>query len=574
MRKFGIFSVAAALLFAAYSVLKPGMFGWEQLLLIPAGILCGAALTLSFHYFRWSSQLLYFGFIPLMIWAENSNFIDLYKCYAARQCLLFTGYMLIFWGFDFLLRSGKKRHWKAVLCAFLPLILYAPAVAILFRNKVDNSRVSFESVKAVYQTDLAEAMDFFFWQSHGMLLLPVIVICLAAISWWNIRSVGKTVKQWHIAVCILGSVLTGTGITAISFSLTECYSMTSELIVRSLDYFDEIERYSLEQQKRLLAAKALKNGREKKGIFVLILGESHNKHYFSSYGYKLPTTPNLELFRKQSDFIFFENAYSCHCQTVPTLSYVLTNQNQYETKEIAVTLPDMVRAMGGKSLWLSNQFPWGEFDTPIAAIAHGADKVHFLNDSSDFILKRTDYDTDLTKLLPSMLDFDHGLVILHMMGSHRHYPNRYPAEYLADKAFSEYEKSVHYSDKALGGMMEFFRKDKRVKAVVFVSDHSHIPADKRGHNADQYTQEMTEIPMFVYLSPAYQQENRELVMRLRKNRTAVFTNDLIFELMLSLWGIAPASRWNIGQNSYALDYTNARTLWGREKIQERHSDIP
>ena len=139
---------------------------------------------------------------------------------------------------------------------------------------------------------------------------------------------------------------------------------------------------------------------------------------------------------------------------------------------------------------------------------------------------------------------------------------------------SEYEKSVHFSDKALGEMMAFFRKDKRVKAVVFVSDHSHIPADKRGHNADQYSQEMTEIPMFVYLSPAYQQENRELVMRLRENRTAVFTNDLIFELMLSLWGIAPASRWNIGQNSYALDYTNARTLWGREKIRGRYTGIP
>jgi heptose-I-phosphate ethanolaminephosphotransferase len=173
-----------------------------------------------------------------------------------------------------------------------------------------------------------------------------------------------------------------------------------------------------------------------------------------------------------------------------------------------------------------------------------------------------------------MLDCDNGLVISHMMGSHRHYPNRYPEEYLEDKAFSEYEKSVHFSDKALGEMMAFFRKDKRVKAVVFVSDHSHIPADKRGHNADQYSQEMTEIPMFVYLSPAYQQENRELVMRLRKNRTAVFTNDLIFELMLSLWGIAPASRWNIGQNSYALDYTNARTLWGREKIRGRYTGIP
>ena len=172
-----------------------------------------------------------------------------------------------------------------------------------------------------------------------------------------------------------------------------------------------------------------------------------------------------------------------------------------------------------------------------------------------------------------MMDFGNGLVILHMMGSHRHYPNRYPAGYLENGSFSEYEKSIHYSDKALGEMLEFFRKDERVKAVVFVSDHSHIPADKRGHNADQYTQEMTEIPMFVYLSPAYRKENRELTANLRLNRKAVFTNDLIFELMLSLLGIAPSSDWNIGQSGYALNCTNARTLWGTQRINSQTDGI-
>lgn len=567
MRKFCIITTAVTLMFTAYSMLKPGMCGQEQFLLLPAGVFCGTALWLSWRCFRWSGQLLYFGFIPLMLWAENSNFIDLYKCYAARQCLLFTGYMLIFWGIDFLLRSEKMNRWRAVICALLPLILYAPAIAILFRNKIDRSHVSFESIKAIYQTDLAEAVDFALGQSHAVWLLPFIVIWLAGVSFWNCRTAKKReLKEWQTVLCVLGSILIGAGTAALSFSQTECYSLSSGLVVRSFEYFDEIDRYSADREKRVTAARRLKQGRGEKGIFVLILGESHNKHYFSCYGYKLPTTPNLDKFRQDSDFIFFENAYSNHCQTVPTLSYLLTNRNQYEPETPAVTLLDMARAMNVKSLWLSNQFPWGEFDTPVAAIANGADKVHFLNTGSDFLLKQTRYDTELVTLLPEMMDFDNGLVILHMMGSHRHYPNRYPAGYLEGQPFSEYEKSVHYSDKALGEMMALFRKDKRVKAVVFLSDHSHIPADKRGHNADQYTQEMAEIPMFVYLSTEYRRKNSELAAQLKKNRTAVFTNDLTFELMLGLWGIAPVSEWNIAQKNYSLNYSNARTLWGTKRL--------
>lgn len=561
------FTGAVTALFGAYSLLSPGMFGWEQLLLFPAGILAEEALLLSFRHFRWSGQLLYFGFIPLMIWAEQSNFIDIYKCYAARQCFLFTGFMLIFWGGDFLLRSGKKRKWKPVCCALLTGILYTPAVTILCRNKLDDARVSFESVKAVYQTDLAEAANYLFRQSYGGWLLAAAVIILTGLSYWNFRTAGNVSKRmlWIASA----SIALGLGITECSFLSPKFNSRCTDLIIRSLEYFDEIDRYAHSREARLLKARSLKQGESAKGIFVLILGESHNKHYFSSYGYKLPTTPNLNKFRQDKNFIFFENAYSNHCQTVPTLSYLLSNRNQYERDTQAVTLLDMVHVLGGRSLWLSNQYPYSEFDTPVAAIANGADKVHFLNTGSDFLIQRTDYDTSLARELPTMLDFDNGLIVLHMMGSHRHYPNRYPENYLEDQPFSEYEKSVHYSDKALGEMMTFLRQDKRVKAVVYVSDHSHIPADKRGHNADQYAQEMTEIPMFVYLSEQYRSEQPELAANLEKNRTAVFTNDLIFELMLSLWGVAPESRWNIAQHGYALDYSTARTLWGTEKLQKK-----
>ena len=60
-----------------------------------------------------------------------------------------------------------------------------------------------------------------------------------------------------------------------------------------------------------------------------------------------------------------------------------------------------------------------------------------------------------------------------------------------------------------------FRENPRVKAAVYVSDHSEVPGV--GHAADLFEPEMTEIPMFLYLSETLRKQRSALEWTLRKN---------------------------------------------------------
>lgn len=59
------------------------------------------------------------------------------------------------------------------------------------------------------------------------------------------------------------------------------------------------------------------------------------------------------------------------------------------------------------------------------------------------------------------------------------------------------------------------RENPRVKAAVYVSDYSEVPGV--WHAADLFESEMTEIPMFLYLSETLRKQRSALERTLRKN---------------------------------------------------------
>ena len=112
-----------------------------------------------------------------------------------------------------------------------------------------------------------------------------------------------------------------------------------------------------------------------------------------------------------------------------------------------------------------------------------------------------------------------------------------------------------------------FRKNPRVRAALYLSDHAEIPGV--GHAADLFEPEMAEIPMFLYLSDTLRHQRPELEQTLRNNAEKLFTNDLIFELMLDLMGIhhrfgTPELRF--ASPEYNLPPEKARTLWGTRPL--------
>ena len=122
-------------------------------------------------------------------------------------------------------------------------------------------------------------------------------------------------------------------------------------------------------------------------------------------------------------------------------------------------------------------------------------------------------------------------------------------------------------DGVLEKIFSILRRNPRVKAAVYLSDHSEKPGI--GHGADAYEQEIAEIPMLLYFSVSLRRERPELEATLRANADRIFTNDLTFELLLDLMAIqhsfgSPQIR--IALPSYEMPFDKARTLLGTRRL--------
>ena len=442
-------------------------------------------------------------------------------------------------------------------------------MTIIIHHIATGNKFTYDSIQAVYQTEPAESIHYFF--THFFCILLFVFMLFSAAGLFFLNKIGKK-KRFS------GTYLASVGLILVTLSpllykeLTgiDALNRTKVLFTDSLQYFTVIEEYaSRDEERRQVVEQQVEKGSGNDGIYVLIIGESHNRNHCSAYGYQLDTTPFMKSVADDPNFILMKNAFACHVQTMQAISCLLSSRNQYVRKKNSVSpsIFDVVKYCGFYSVFLSNQYPHGRFDSPIAALVSEADECIWLNTMEDFILWRARYDESLLTPLAQHLNSDRSLVILHMMGSHGPYAKRYPKDFGKDLSWHPYDKSILYVDGLLKRIFTLLRNHPRVKAAVYLSDHSEKPGI--GHGADAYEQEIAEIPMLLYLSDSLREEQPELVETLRGNANCIFTNDLTFELLLDLMGIqhkfgSPQTR--IALRTYDMPFEKARTLLGARKL--------
>ena len=91
---------------------------------------------------------------------------------------------------------------------------------------------------------------------------------------------------------------------------------------------------------------------------------------------------------------------------------------------------------GFKTYWLSNQIPFGEFDTPVSVFANESDVVQFMNLGS--YSNKSSFDEILFNPFQHALKDKHSkkLIILHTLGNHWNYSRRY------SKSFDRWRPSI------------------------------------------------------------------------------------------------------------------------------------
>ena len=460
----------------------------------------------------------------------------------------------------------------AFITLFLPLLLLCYLIGT-------NSLISSDIIIALAQTNGAEGAEFFVsnvnykWLLALLFLIAVIFINCKAYENLTCDPKAKVTTSFSIAIILIGSIFLA--IPRIDYLPFAVVKVTS----RQLDNFALYKQQKgvrLQKLSTLTSLKLNPDADKDGNLFVLVIGESQSASHIQAYGYQKATTPKLVERLKEPNHLLFNNVFSSWPQTVQALSYALTNANQYNQVEVsdAYSLIEIARAVGFDTYWLSNQRKYGMYETPITVISSTANHEIWTNGSAK--MEGVFFDEELVNRLPKVDPNKNTLIIIHLMGSHQKYEKRVPKEFRqftgADEVVASYDNSILYTDYVVDEIYNKAKKNPAFKALVYFSDHGEEPHVVGGHDPVNVTYQMLKVPLFVYLSDSYRKNHLNLFESLKSNEHKYFSNDLIFDLMVSLMRIEGVPNFeeslNLSSKKYRLDKASTLTMYGKKHINE------
>ncbi len=470
------------------------------------------------------------------------------------------------------------------------------------------------SLMALYLTNWKESINFI----QANLGLPVLLIIFAAIGFllWKAYGVHKN----FLAKTFDAKQICAAAVTSICAAWALIYFLPQTSIAglwkTVTDYVAETQRYSQTYDERfanLTIDKSQTLAAKLPGTVVVVIGESASRTYMHCFNpnfpfenttwleskipaaEKIPPTQPLDILVKVNEdyeatekntprlentagkFIVYPHAYSSWSQTVPVLQRALTEQSQYNEKEFydSISIIDAAKKSGYKTFWFSNQGRYGEYDSAITLVAKTADVAEWTDDTFDFSDKD---DEILIKFLEKLNPAENNFVVLHLMGSHIYYNNRYPRSFKkwvtkdgTDMMTSvpAYANTILYTDFVLSKIFDYAEKNLNLQAMIYFSDHGENL--QISHNPDVFSFDMVRIPMFIYFSEDYEKIFPARAKILSDRREEYFTNDLIYDTICGVMN-AESNNYDATQDfssaQYRFSRENLTTMLGQHKISE------
>lgn len=308
---------------------------------------------------------------------------------------------------------------------------------------------------------------------------------------------------------------------------------------------------------------------------VIILGESLRRNSMHCYGANVPNTPYIDSLVSSGDIILFKDVLTSGANTDLSVKQILTfydNINNNKNKWYQYpTLFNALKQAGYYTYWLSNCESGGVYVNNINAISSTCDSLTFTgnvntNDiGSDFAHKYDEY------ILPLMLrGTDLGkskfATLIHLMGSHSSYENRYPKEFdkfisrndISDKSQKNkmstvmaYLNSVLYNDYIIKNIIDFYSDTPAI--VFYFSDHgldlfdNPKHPDGHGHETSPYS---APVPFMVYVSPEIRKRGGtydDIVRRVENAKDKPISLDMFTNSLIDLLGINTEYKSNYTQ---------------------------
>jgi glucan phosphoethanolaminetransferase (alkaline phosphatase superfamily) len=244
-------------------------------------------------------------------------------------------------------------------------------------------------------------------------------------------------------------------------------------------------------------------GRE---VHVLVIGETGRPDRWQLNAYHRETNPRLMTIE---GVVSFKDAFSPWTSTRMSVPLLLTRKSPVDHKVFFPerSLISAFREAGFRTYWLSTQSPLGPHDSSIALHAAEAHEVRFLNPlgyQAGGVL-----DGALLKPLAEILARDEPkvLVVLHTLGGHFNYADRYPDDLdvfrpslkgvrnpslhqlaLKEELNNSYDNSLLYLDFFLAEVIGYLSAVDALTTLFYIADHGENlfdgECDKSGHGRD------------------------------------------------------------------------------------------
>ncbi len=294
---------------------------------------------------------------------------------------------------------------------------------------------------------------------------------------------------------------------------------------------------------------------------VLVIGESARADHYSLNGYKRKTNPILE---KTPNITSFTNVNACGTLTRVSVPCLLSHKNRTEFS-FPITETNLISAFKSLGFYVSYLSPHGlkeSSDNAFYVSSYYADRKVFNHNIRRHIKadagKLHDgyllpyYDEDLKK------ENKHKLIILHTIGSHVRYEDRYPEEFTVfkddcrgdincvpsikylEKTINTYDNTIVFNDYFLSKVIEKV-KDKNAM-VYFVADHGQYLGEENGrflHSGayEKAGKPLLNIPQIIYVSDSLKQTMGAKYQNMVNKKDANLSHDNVFHSLFDCLGI-------------------------------------
>lgn len=502
--------------------------------------------------------------------------------------------LLLWWLATMFVYRLRLRIYARLLNLIAILAIFFVVIFFAYYHRI-NSFITGDDMVAILQSNVEEQFDFILFNIltfsgiGSALLVSGITLVVVEILFYFAKA--KQAPRHSKVVLVTALIFQVAAIIIVTqLRPVKFYFIMKEQYYQQIAVFNELNS----QVQNTSQTPAVK---ERTGeLYVLVMGESLNRDLMGCYNHFIDNTPFLDKLTQKSNTVMFSNAYASFVNTVPAITNALSQGNIDKglTFPYGENLFSILRSANVKSAWISNQVRQSRFDTPIAAIADKTDFQYFSIHMSEGSSKQQRPDEYILPQIKSYLDQaapeENHLLVIHLMGSHSPYDNRYPddfKEYSFSKEstigicahsfnykseINEYLTTIRYNDQIISQIYDLVSNRPDFSAYVYLSDHAEEVTPPSGrHNMGQFSFNMTRIPLIVNVSDDYAQLYPETVQALHNNKHKPFTNDTLYELMLSLMQIKTEAydpEFSLANDNYSKTFEQTKIVEEKRIIND------